>query len=190
MFDETMKQEYRDLVPPKELKARVLSACRSARKKRAVTRRRWAGLAACLVVVISLSVYGFSPVPTLSSGDASLQNGTLALSWETVSAAQTSVRSAAPYGIAPASAGEDSRECIALTVDRAAVVEVSAGTLYVPDADAGTVTEVGGTWKARAGEELYWYVEQAEGASITLRAAVRSTTLHLTQSEEGWSLQK
>ena len=191
MTDETMKRDYRTLQPPAELKARVLSACRAARKKRAALRRRAAGMAACLAVALCLSVYGFSPVPGLSSQGQAMENGALSLAPQTIwIGGAASQRTASPYGVQPTALGETVDGCLALTVDRAARLTVSAGTLYAPD-ETGAVTEAGETCRVSAGAEVYWQVDTAqEEATLTVRGPLRSVTYTLTEGAEGWSLQK
>ena len=72
---EEARAAYLSIVPPQALKARVLAACKAAKKKRAAVRRRMTAAAACLVLIAGLSVYGLSPVPTLSSQGQAMENG-------------------------------------------------------------------------------------------------------------------
>lgn len=190
MLDETMKREYRALVPPKELKARVLSACRAAKKKRNAARRRMSALAACLLVVVGLSVYGLSPAPALSSEGKGLQNGTLAVTPYTIMLNDGKADRSVPFGVMPTTLQESVDNCILLTVERAAKVEVSCGTLYTYDAASNVTTDVGTVWQAQQGEQLYWHVDvTADDPKITLRTALHSKTFYLKiDDEEGWSL--
>ena len=75
MTEEQVKSQYRAIEAPRELRGRVLAACTAARKQRAGRRKRIASMAACFVVVLALSVYGFSPAPAVSCGGQTIDRG-------------------------------------------------------------------------------------------------------------------
>lgn len=183
MIDEAVKEQYRSVQPPEELKGRVLSACKSARKRRDAMRKRLVSVAACFVILIGAAGYGFSPVPQLSSGGAAMENGVLC-----VAEVSVLVESAAQNGVRTLSGGEILDGCIAFSVDRDSRIKVSAGTLYLMDTLSGMVREMGTSCRAEAGEELYWQCEEKENAALTLRSDLRSVTLRLSYADGRWWL--
>ena len=188
---EEARAAYLSIVPPQALKARVLAACKAAKKKRAAVRRRMTAAAACLVLIAGLSVYGLSPVPTLSSQGQAMENGVLALTPQTIWVGEATSRGITTYGVQPTALGETVDDCLVLTVDRDVRISVSAGVLYAPDAESATVAEAGTSCQVSAGTELYWHIEEGtENATITVRAALRSVTFRLEAAQDGWQLCK
>lgn len=181
------KKDYRAVKAPGALRGRVLSAVAEARKRRSRTLRRAASAAACLAVVLSLGVYGLSPVPGLAGG------GTLSGCFASVEAARApqQSRDISPYAIASEALGETIEGCAALTAAHAETVTVSAGTLYALDPVSGYAYEAETPYAAAAGETLYWQcAQEEEHATLTLRAGVRTVTLTLFRTDGGWTLQK
>ena len=118
-----------------------------------------------------------------------MQNGSLAVTPYTILLNDGKTDRAMPFGVMPTTLQESVGDCILLTVDQAAKVEVSCGTLYTYDAASNVTADVGTVWEAEKGEQLYWHVDVAAGeAAITLRTALRSRTFYLEINEEGWSL--
>lgn len=184
MIDEDVKEQYRSVQPPEELKGRVLNACKNARRHRDAMRKRLVSAAACFVVLIGAAGYGFSPVPQLSSGGAAMEDGVLCM-------AETSVQveAAAQNGVRVLSDGEILDGCICFDVDRACSVNVSAGALYAFDSLSGFVYAVEMPYRAAAGETLYWYLQE-EGAALSVRSGVRTVTLSAERTADGWTLKK
>ena len=188
MFDETTKDAYRSTVPPEGMKDRIMAACRTARSVRKRREKQFASLAACLVLVLGLSFYGFSPVPGVSSGGQVLTEGSMAVVRETVTVSSGPQSREAVAWTAEAG-GEEAEEksCIPLMIDRAASVQVSEGTLYLFDPLLGSALELGASADAEAGAQLYWQCD-TEGAELKVRSGVRSVTLHLGQTDGVWQL--
>lgn len=182
MIDEAAKKAYRSVQPPEELKGRVLSACAAARKRRSAARkRRLASVAACLAVLVGVAGYGLSPVPQISSGGASMENGLLCM-------AETSILvEEAQNGVRMLSGEEMLDGCVTFSVDRDSSVKVSAGMLYSVDAATGTAQMLGTTVRVSAGTELCWRCEE-ENAVLTLRSGLRSVALRLNDAEGQWWL--
>ena len=61
MTEEQVKSQYRAIHAPQNLRGQVLAACATARRQRAGQRKKFASMAACLAVVLCLSVYGRRP---------------------------------------------------------------------------------------------------------------------------------
>ena len=191
MTEEQVKSQYRAIEAPRELRGRVLAACTAARKQRAGRRKRIASMAACFVVVLALSVYGFSPAPAVSCGGQTIGRGGVTVAAETVALAGAAAqpRTAMAFSIEPATVGDTVEDCVRVTFERKTQVSVDTGTLYRYDAQTEAATEAGTACEAAAGELLYWHIE-GERAVLTARTGLRSAKIEAVRTDGGWTLSK
>lgn len=191
MTEEQVKSQYRSIEPPGQLRERVLAACAAARKQRSGRRKRIASMAACFVVVLALSVYGFSPAPAVSCGGQTIGRDGVTVASETVALAGAAAqpRTATAFSIEPAAVGDTVEDCVSLTFERKTQVSVDAGTLYRFDAQTGAATEAGAVCEAVAGELLYWHIE-GDSAVLTAKTGLRSAKIEAVRTNGGWILSK
>ncbi len=187
MTEEQVKSQYRAIHAPQNLRGQVLAACAAARRQRAGQRKKFASMAACLAVVLCLSVYGLSPVPAIASGGQTVDRGGVAVAAETVDLfGGTQTRTAAVFALEP-EGGSEIETCISLAFARAAKVSVSEGMLYRLNPETGAADEAGQTCRASADELLYWQIP-GDSAVLTARAGLRAVRIEAVRSGDGWSL--
>ncbi len=128
MTEEQVKSQYRAIHAPQNLRGQVLAACAAARRQRAGQRKKFASMAACLAVVLCLSVYGLSPVPAIASGGQTVDRGGAAVAAETVDLfGGTQTRTAAVFALEP-EGGSEIETCISLAIGgRTALLADSRG---------------------------------------------------------------
>ena len=191
MFDETVKSAYQSIVPPEDMKGRVMTACRAAKKQRIRRQKQLASAAACFAVVLCMALYGFMPMPGLSSGVHTLEDGVLPVTFETAMGPESVQTWSSATVMTPsarvASAGDPVENCIPLRLDRKATVTVSAGELYVMNGVSGISEPAGQKWTAEDAAQIYWQCNE-EDASLQISAGLRKMTLTLVEEDGRWSL--
>ena len=178
MFDEKEIRAYRSVSAPADLRERVLSSCAERPRERrsfSAMIRATAGAAACLLLVVVLSVFtmgNFGDVSVSVSGETLLPEGSASVHPE--------------HGVAPLSAQPTGKSItpsvsfpIALALSEKTEITVSGGEMKMT-AD-GAVSF--GTALAADGQVLIdWYInpDDTENAFVmTLRGALKSETLTL-----------
>ena len=179
MTEEQLKAAYLAEKPDQALRGRVLSACRLAKQRKAVHRRRLVSAAACFAVVLALSLYGFSPVPQISSGGVTIPESGLLLKTETLPAGGAHQPRMAMFSLG----SEEEEDGIALSLDHAAYVRVTAGTLYAVDAEQGLIP-LGREGDIPENTTFYWQGDGTEAVQLTARAGLRTVILEL-RTEDG-----
>ena len=186
MFDEKEMRAYRNISAPADLKERVLSSCANvhpARPNFSAMIRTVSGAAACLVLVIVLSVFAvgrFDDTSVSVSGEGLLP--------------ECSVLVHPEHGVAPLSAHPIGKSIAApvsipveLTLSEETTITVSAGELCMKDAD-GEAHSFGTAVTACGTVEIDWYVipnDTKNAFVMTLRGALKSETLTLVYDEDG-----
>ena len=190
MFDEKEIKAYRELSAPANLRERVLSSpadVSSARRNFSGMLRMASSAAACLVLVIVLSVFAvgkFGDVSVSVSGESILPEHSASVYPE--------------HGIAPLSAQPKGKSItpsvsfpIALTLSDKTEISVSHGEMKTED---GTVS-FGTVLTAEDEILIHWFINPDDTKNafvMTLRGALKSETLTLANNEttDSWTLSR
>ncbi len=192
MYDENVKNRYRSVTPPVGMKERVMTACYAAKKKRTRRQKRLVSFAACLMIVMGISVYGLSPKPVIYSGERMMENGVLPVAYEAimVDPSTGTMHGQKMKAVEAVNAGVVAEGCIPLRFDRAAAVKVSAGEMYLFDPITGMAQQMGTSCKVEPDMQMYWQCDKEEAAVLTVRSGVRTVRLHLMQNNDRWLLRQ
>ena len=212
MFDENVKTIYRNITPPAGMKQRVMASCRTAKQKRTRRQKQMVSFAACLMIVVGVSVYGFFPKPVIYSGEQTLENGVLPVAYESIDV-DPAIGVIRGRKMLATHASEirvvKEENCIPFQVDRTATVTVSKGKLYRLDPTTEIAQVMGTSCKVEPGMQMYWQCAAEEPvASIQLYSAddaaddpqtdaelevhtdMRTVKLHLVQDNNQWFLKQ
>lgn len=192
MFDEKQIEAYRNISAPADLRERVLSSCAeypTARKNLPAMLRTISSAAACLVLVIVLSVFTVGHF-----GDASVS----------VSGNDVLPEHSAPiypeHGVAPLSVQPTGKSIpavsfpIALSLSEKTKITVSAGEMKMMD-DTDELVSFGSALTSDGEILIHWFVNpiDTENAFVmTLRGALKSETLILAynESDDVWTISR
>ncbi len=193
MFDEKEIEAYRSISAPSDLRERVLSsyvAEKPVKRNFSGTIRMVSNLAACLILVIALSVFAvgnFGDVSVSVSGQEILPDSAVSIHAEEIVAplsVQQTEKSVTPSVAFP----------ILLNLSEKTEISVSDGELQTTNDADGSMTSC--TALTADGETLiYWSIDpgaQEKAFVLTLRSALKSETIILSYDEIGnvWTISR